>query len=305
MNIEKLAGYLSGKAGKLNADLLTKDLFLQGLLIELANNGYYKENFAFKGGTCLIKAYFGYYRFSEDLDFSWIDQKHFEGKTGKQVRRLLSNEIAKTLEIISLASRKLGLDFKPQKQNRKYVELGGSNRFLTAKLWYRPEGKPESFIKIQINFEEKFFHEFKEKELAIEFEVRDKKELEVLFPDEAEILLKKPKMRVYDLKEIAAEKVRALLTRRGVKARDFIDLYVLSKHGVTIGSVRNEAIEKTNAMLKFVKYTKNMAAREEFFGNFDIGRERYLLLSELGEDFRKFYERASLELAEIARELKK
>ena len=303
MNIEKLAGYLGGKTGRLNADLLTKDVYLQGLLIELANDGYFREHFAFKGGTCLIKAYFGYYRFSEDLDFSWIDQRQFKGKTGKQVRRLLSNEIDRTLETISAASRKLGLDFKPEKQNRRYVELGGSNRFLTVKLWHKPEGKPESFIKIQINFEEKFFHEFREKELALGFEVKDKRELEVLFPDEARILLKKPKMKVYDLKEIAAEKVRALLTRRGVKARDFIDLYILSKYGVTISSVRSEAIEKTNAMLKFVKYTKNMASREEFFGKFDIERERYLLLSELDDDFGKFYESASVELAKIAREL--
>jgi predicted nucleotidyltransferase component of viral defense system len=64
--------------------LIEKDLLLQGLLLQLSKSKYFSEKFVFKGGTCLTKAYFGYYRFSEDLDFTWINQKAFEGKPEKQ-----------------------------------------------------------------------------------------------------------------------------------------------------------------------------------------------------------------------------
>lgn len=323
MNIEKLAGYLSGRTKMQNVDLLAKDAYLQGLLIELSGDDHFRKSFVFKGGTCLTKAYFGYYRFSEDLDFSWIDQKRWEKKTGKEIRRLLSKEIDGVMEVISKASEKLGLDFKAQKHNKRYVELGASNRLATFKLWYRPAGKPEGFIKIQINFVEVFFHKFKEKELKPIYEtnpalivgspVKSERmtpkrlgrpdEIQVLFPEEAYLTYKIPKMSVYDLKEIASEKVRAVLTRRGMKARDIIDLYILSEHGVSIKSVRTEAIEKIRAMLKYEKYSENMLAKADVIGAVDVEKERYLLVTDIGADFWSFSETASNELKEILQEL--
>ena len=303
MDIERLAGYLSGQTGITNTDLLAKDAYLQGLLIGLSENDRFEKSFVFKGGTCLTKAYFGYYRFSEDLDFSWIDQKRWEKKTGKEVRRLLSKEIDCVMEVISKASEKLGLDFKAQKHNKRYVELGASNRLATFKLWYGPAGKPEGFIKIQINFAEVFFHKFKEKELKPISARVERKELEVLFPEEAYIILTKPKMKVYDLKEIASEKVRAVLTRRGMKARDIIDLYMLSEHGVSIKSVRKEAIEKTRAVLKYEKYSENMLAKADAIGTVDVEKERYLLVTDIGADFWSFSEKASNELKGMLQEL--
>lgn len=305
MDFEKFAGYLGGKAGIANAELLAKDACLQSLLIELANDGYFRGNFAFKGGTCLVKAYFGYYRFSEDLDFSWIDQGMYGAKSGKQARRLISREIDRTLGLISKISGKLGLDFKPQKHNRRYVEIGGSNRLVTLKLWRKPDGRPEGFIKIQMNFEEKFFHPFLEKELKPVFDVKDKEELRVLFPEEASLLLEKPKMKAYDLREIAAEKIRAILTRKGVKARDFIDLYYLSKNGVYVENVKKEAIAKTRHMLRYVKYSDSMALKREALGKFDIEKERYLLVSEMSGDFTEFSEAITLQLMKIIEEMGK
>ncbi|HZX19690.1 MAG TPA: nucleotidyl transferase AbiEii/AbiGii toxin family protein, partial [archaeon] len=89
--IEKeMLNWLSDKLKIQNIALIEKDLLLQGLLNELSKSEYFSENFVFKGGTCLTKAYFGYYRFSEDLDFTWISQKNFENKTEKQIRKILS-----------------------------------------------------------------------------------------------------------------------------------------------------------------------------------------------------------------------
>jgi len=44
------------------------------------------------------------------------------------------------------------LDFKCVKSNPSYVELGGSNKFCTFKLWFDSEFWEHSFIKVQINF---------------------------------------------------------------------------------------------------------------------------------------------------------
>lgn len=57
------------------ADLIEKDLILHQVLFDLSQNKFFYDNFAFKGGTCLAKCYLDYFRFSEDIDFTWKDQK--------------------------------------------------------------------------------------------------------------------------------------------------------------------------------------------------------------------------------------
>ena len=77
-------------------DLVEKDVILTRIMAELAGDEFFRENFVFKGGTCLIKHYLGYYRFSEDLDFTWKDQSLFEKKSGKKIRGELSKIIDET-----------------------------------------------------------------------------------------------------------------------------------------------------------------------------------------------------------------
>ena len=133
---KELIDYVASKTNIYQKELLEKDLILHQLLKELNSNQLFKENFVFKGGTCLIKCYLGYYRFSEDLDFTWIDQNRFKQKSEKRIRELLSTEIGTLLELLKRISEKLSLDFKADKSNDKYVEFGGSNKFVTFKVWY-------------------------------------------------------------------------------------------------------------------------------------------------------------------------
>src|SRR3990172_4222509 len=79
-------------------DLIEKDLILHQMLLDLSKNKFFSENFLFKGGTCLIKCYLGYFRFSEDIDFTWKDQRVFEGKSQKEFRRYLSAVIDIVIE---------------------------------------------------------------------------------------------------------------------------------------------------------------------------------------------------------------
>lgn len=53
-------------------------------------------------------------------------------------------------------------------------------------------------------------------------------ELRLLFPEHAEYMQKIP-FDVYDVREVLSEKIRSILTRQGIKARDFLDVYLISK----------------------------------------------------------------------------
>ncbi len=297
--IEKISRDLKIK----EPQLTEKDLYLQALLMKLSKSEYFSENFVFKGGTCLTKAYFGYYRFSEDLDFTWINQKVFEGKSENKIRKMLSKEINKIMEIIEKASKELDLDFKPVKPDKHYVQLGGSNRFVTFKLWYKQaKEKRETFIKIQLNFVDKILHKPKKHKLNA-IATKQIEELQLEYPEYSDYTTSSPTFYCYNLKEIAAEKIRALLTRRGFKARDIIDLYYLAKEGATIQAVKKMAIEKTEFMFKYLKYADNLK-NKKFEEEFRLGGEEHLMIEEVGAGFGKFAEKTLKELNELAEQIR-
>ena len=55
--------------------LVEKDILLHFLLYRLSRDKEFKKGYLFKGGSCLVKCYFGYYRFSVDLDFTYLHQE--------------------------------------------------------------------------------------------------------------------------------------------------------------------------------------------------------------------------------------
>ena len=130
-----------------------------------------------------------------------------------------------------------------------------------------------------------------------------KEELEMEYPEYVEYTTSNPIFYCYGLKEIAAEKIRALLTRRGFKARDIIDLYYLRKEGVTIGAVKNMAIEKTEFMLKYLKYKENLE-NKKFEEKFRLDEEEWIVIEEPGKDFEKFVVKTAKELNELAEEFR-
>ena len=86
------------------------------------------------------------------------------------------------------------------------------------------------------------------------------KGMKLLYPEYRDYL-KPLYFAVYDKREIAAEKIRAILTRRGIKTRDFIDLYILhKKFGIEPESIETCAVEKTELALKlYAKYNPTSA----------------------------------------------
>ena len=302
----KFINYISDKLGIARKDLIEKEILLQMLLNELVKNKDFKDNFAFKGGTCLLKICFGYFRFSEDLDFTYLNQKEFAGLSKKKLRASMSekiNELGKTIQPIA---KQFNLDFKIEKENRRYFEFGGSNAFVTLKLWYDSFvlNKP-SFIKIQVNFIEKLNYPIREMPAIFILGNKDKKEIETLFSDYS-YLIEPVKIKVYDIKEILIEKVRAILTRRGIKARDFVDVFlIVKKEKLDLNDFRKQIIEKINDMLKFEKYTQNIKNKEtQLKEELILGEEEALMLTPIDKGFPKFLKEFNLFLMEIIKELK-
>lgn len=273
-------------------DMVEKDILLHQVLTDLSSDRFFAKNMLFKGGTCLTKHYLGYFRFSEDMDFTWKDQSRFEGKTAGKIRSDLSriiNEVGSTFE--GIASKR-GLDFRCAKGNKDYVELGGSNKTCTFKIWYYSEVlRKKTFFKVQINFVEEICTRPKKGELR-GLITDNQEELAALFPEEHREYSNAITFAMYDAGEILSEKVRALLTREGVKARDFLDIFFISKNmGIRPEDMEECVIKKVNHALRlYTKYRANLKEKVKLLeeGNiFEWGAEKDLLLMEL--DDREFY----------------
>jgi predicted nucleotidyltransferase component of viral defense system len=274
-------------------DLIEKDIILHRLLLELSRDRQFRSNYLFKGGTCLIKFYLGYFRFSEDLDFTWKDQNYFNGLSSKKLRKSLSEIIDDVGDRFEEISRDIGLDFVCDKSDRTYIELGGSGRMGTFKLWYQSEIlKQRNFLKIQINFVEKLIHPSKSVQLGSLLKDSDQQDLPLLFPDEYMQYSTPVKLEAYDIREILYEKVRAILTRRGIKARDFVDLYLLSKqHKLDIKKFKQDIVDKMSFSLDlYEKYRQNFEEKKSIIDSddfFNWGAEKDLLLIQLND--KEFY----------------
>lgn len=262
MNKEKLKEFivfLKGKTALQSEELLEKDFYISALLAKIAGGEY-----AFKGGTCLSKVYLNYHRISEDIDLTFINQKVFGNKTTNQIKRICSEKLTlfgKTLENVS---KEYGFDFKLQKDNKRYVELGSNNKLATFKIWYRSAFTgTESFIKAQITFLEVIQFPIMTRAASPLIDASEFPETEQIYFSDYTGLYKPLKCTAYDLREIASEKIRALLTRRGVKARDIIDLYFIEKmHKIDITKLKEACVEKVQyAVGNYEKYKKNFLAK--------------------------------------------
>jgi predicted nucleotidyltransferase component of viral defense system len=290
------------------ADLIEKDIILHQMLLDLSKNKFFAKNFVFKGGTCLIKCYLGYFRFSEDIDFTWKNQKVFEGKSQKAIRHYLSSIINQIGDIFEGIASERELDFKCAKHNREYVELGGGNKTCTFKIWYQSGVlSRRSFVKVQMNFVEKVLFKMRKAELK-SLLTEEHEELDALFLEYKEYV-QGISFCVYDVREILSEKVRAILTREGIKARDFVDVYfICKKFNIRLEDVYQSVVDKTLFMLAlYEKYRRNLAEKKETVISEKAsrwGEEKGLLLQKIDEqEFYKFIEDFNLFLKKVIEEL--
>ena len=271
-------------------ELIEKDVILNQLLIELSNDKQFSKHFAFKGGTCLIKCYLGYLRFSEDLDFTWVRQELFNGKTANEVKKEISGLLDWVIELFHKVATKIHIRFIADKKNTRYVQYGGNEKLVTLKLYYDSVIlQSESFIKIQLNFTELLLYPIKMRKLPFRPIPLNDPDLEMLFPAEYNNYFKTINILTYDLREISCEKMRAILTRAGIKVRDYLDLYYIAKfQKVDLLSLRPFVIQKLRYAIKqFSKYQDNLVLKKKLLsseGLFRWSEEKSMLLRKLDEN---------------------
>ena len=171
-----------------------------------------RNNLIFKGGTCLKKCRFPDYRFSEDLDFTAINENFvFDMKLLKKIVELVTERTGILLHIQSL---------EYLRYNNKITGF-----FTKIKFWGAEHGKnkqpPEparwlTSIKIEIILHEKMMFA---PELAT-----------VLHPYSDKLTENAQNIPIYNIHEVLAEKIRALIQRSYTAPRDYYDIWYLSKH---------------------------------------------------------------------------
>lgn len=279
---------ISGTYGIHRRDLVEKDLLLHRLLRYLSRHHEFNENYLFKGGTCLIRCYLGYFRFSEDIDFTWRHQEKLAGKTRSKLRRTLSSKIDELGLLLEGFAREERMNFTCDKSNQEYVEIGGGDKTCTYKLWYtsRVLGV-KSFVKVQVNYIERLCYPPVEKNVRC---VVGEPSLETLalFP-EVEGYSEPLILWTYDLPEILCEKARAILTRMAIKARDFVDIYMIEKEaGISLHEHMDCTTEKLKLMLGlYQRYRDNISSNRVFLESgemFSWGEERNLLLRDIDDE---------------------
>jgi len=182
---------------------IEKDYVISWILYGIWRSGVWQD-LMFKGGTCLKKAYFSDYRFSEDLDYTLIEELN-EDRLRERLERMLEFANAGSVEF-------LGLEFEPRYGVRNFEgELLGFEIKIPFRL-VRRTGSP-SKIKMDITLEkyEKIVLPLQERELLHEYSDADK------------FLL--VRLKSYSLEEISAEKVRSLFQR--TRPRDLYDVWRL------------------------------------------------------------------------------
>ncbi len=294
--VEQLAQKLNARA-----DLIETDFLLHLILLDLSKTNFADE-FVFKGGSCLIKYYLSYFRFSMDMDFTFLNQDIFRGRSQKKIRKVLSGKIEEVGELFENIAEKRDFNFKYEKGNKRYVEFGSGNKFLSFKLWWNSPFVGETFIKIQINFFEKIL--FPTRKVKLKSLLEESKELEFLFPSFYKEYKASISFKIYDIKEIFCEKIRAILTRKGIKERDFVDVYLISKKfGFGYEDFETEILEKTKFILNlYQKYRDNLRKNLEVLSVdlFPFGSETYLLLTEINrEEYYRFVKEFIIHLKKL------
>lgn len=118
----------------LTPHVIEKDYVLDWILEGIHNHPVLENSWIFKGGTCLKKCYFETYRFSEDLDFTLIDQSHINEGFLKRVFEEISGWIYEYS----------GIEIPTDKMIFKVYENPRGVMSCQGRLFYRGPVAPQS-----------------------------------------------------------------------------------------------------------------------------------------------------------------
>jgi len=294
---------LAAHSGVRDQDLLEKDVRLHFLLQALAEDETANGELVFKGGTCLIKCYLDYPRFSTDLDFSWRGESAWQSLGTKALRHVLRPVQKNFLGRLENHASAQGLRFNHDKD----VQYGQSNRMMTIVLHYESVLRLPSIVKVQVNFTEPLLYKTTVVEARSLLHGQLPPAMKLLDSDFAARYSRPIEIDAYDPVEILAEKGRAILTRTAAKTRDLLDLYLIeSRLGLKLEDHREAIVKKTALSLLMAKrYRHQLETAEDRFGLLLEEDVKPLLLKPINDaQFEAYRIRAVGFLGDLAQELR-
>ncbi|MFQ6107889.1 MAG: nucleotidyl transferase AbiEii/AbiGii toxin family protein [Thermoplasmata archaeon] len=246
------------------SDIIEKDFHIHRLLHAISEDDYLRENLAFKGGTCLIKAYLGFYRFSEDIDFTWRSDELWRSRPLSETKRLCSEEITTLAGLFRTIAEDLGMNFRGDKTMESEVRISSGGRMVLFFIGYRSEvlNVPSS-IKVEVNFVDRILYPCQDRDLRSYAEDVESDELKFLYEEPWREYDTGIRLSCYDPREIFVEKCRAALTRTAYKLRDVMDIFFMEERlGYSIGGHSKQIEEKVRFMLEmYERYRENIELR--------------------------------------------
>lgn len=200
---------------KVNDRQIEKDYVLSWILYAISKNEILSKALVFKGGTVLKKAYIDDYRFSEDLDFTLLD----ETITNEQIK----NEFKKLFEFIREEA-----NIEMQIDDKKWtIPETGSPQFYIDYVGPLKGNMGSRDLKIDITRGE-----------VLETDVESKSIFRIYSDLEEEF-----KLQCYSLGEVLIEKMAALMGR--TEPRDLYDFWYLTEvEGIDISEYSVPFISK-------------------------------------------------------------
>ena len=227
------------------AHLLEKDYYLT-LILSRIND--LSEDLVFKGGTCLNKIYYSYYRLSEDLDFSMRLPGY---TTTRGNRRKIIQPIKDNIETFA-------------KQFDMRIDCAGDSGRNESKQYiyyfvYKSAIQPtEQLIKFEIGLRFNPIDKIVNKPIQQKF----------LHPFTKEPLFYAGNVHCLSLEEIVSEKLRAAALRRVIAPRDFYDLDFIIRQGFNMTNKKvlklfTKKIEEDNGDPNPAKYKINLGRSDK------------------------------------------
>ena len=225
--------------------LIEKDYYLTLLLSRVQE---LSPDLIFKGGTCLNKVYYSYYRLSEDLDFSMrLPAGVVTRGIRRQTIRPVKDNILKFSEQFGL---KLDLTENPgRNESKQYVY-----NFIYPSVILPLEAK----IKFEISLRHNPFCPAEKHKVQHKF----------THPFTGKMLFEGGEVSCLALNELVAEKMRAAAIRKTIAPRDFYDLDFILRQGFNLAD--NDVLELFRRKLaeddgntELVKYRVNLGRKDK------------------------------------------
>ncbi|HMS44129.1 MAG TPA: nucleotidyl transferase AbiEii/AbiGii toxin family protein [Pyrinomonadaceae bacterium] len=186
-------------ANRVNDRQIEKDYVLSWVLYAISKNKTLNNALVFKGGTVLKKAYFENYRFSEDLDFTLID----ESVTNEQIKTEFNN-------LFDFIKEEANIDLRTDEKKWTIHETG-SPQFYIDYVASLQGNMGSRDLKIDITRGEILETEIEHRNIY-----RNYSDLEEDFT-----------LQCYSLAEVLIEKMAALMGR--TEPRDLYDFWYLTE----------------------------------------------------------------------------